>query len=82
MLRSRDLAALTGYPQSINPVNGFIFMIDVRDIRKQGAASVHIMYTVQEGGGKGEGEERGRDVHEDRSTVLIVNSKNIILIYQ
>ena len=47
-----------------------------------GNRGLHIMYTVQEGGGKGEGEERGRDVHEDRSTVLIVNSKNIILIYQ
>ena len=61
MLRSRDLAALTGYPQSINPVNGFILMIDVRDIRKQGAAYHVHLYTVQEGGG-GEGEER---MHED-----------------
>ena len=47
-----------------------------------GNRGLHIMYTVQEGGGKGEGQERGRDVHEERSTVLIVNSKNIILIYQ
>ena len=57
MLRSRDLAALTGYPQSINPVNGFIFMIDVRDIRKQGAA-YHVHCTGRRGkrGGGGEGE--------------------------